>query len=209
MAPGIRILPAALIVVVLAVAGCGISDPYHADRRPAATTWTSTSTTATAPATSTAADKGDPAPERGGTIPAAAASRAQSALAGDAAAATPRAALERYARLYLNWTAAGLVTRQRQLAALAVGQARAQALQAAASAARDPKLTRSHVINTGQLIAITPGHGAAAGRWVLVCRETTTGTGDYTALPAALHVIYAQLTQTPTGWIVSRWSPES
>jgi hypothetical protein len=206
MAHGIRIVPAALIVVVLA--GCGITDPYHADRRPAATTSTSTSTTATAPATSTAADRGDPAPERGGTIPAAAA-RAQSALAGDATAATPRAALERFARLYLNWTAAGLVTRQRQLAALSLGQARAQALQAAASAARDPELTHSHVVNTGQLIAITPGQGVAAGPWVLVCRETTTGTGDYTALPAALHVIYAQLTQTPTGWIVSRWSPES
>jgi hypothetical protein len=200
MAHHTRVLP--IVVAALAVAGCGITDPYRGDRGPAATTSTSTSTTLV-----TAADSGDPAPERGGTIPAAA--HAQSRLVSEAGAATPRAALERYARLYLNWTAAGLVTHQRQLAALSLGQARAQALQAAASAARDPELTHSHVVNTGQLIAITPGQGVAAGPWVLVCRETTTGTGDYTALPAALHVIYAQLTQTPTGWIVSRWSPES
>jgi hypothetical protein len=198
-----RVLPIAM--AALALAGCGITDPYRGDPGPAATTSTSTSTTPV-----TAADNGDPAPERGGTIPAAAA-RAQQTLAAAAAAAaaTPRAALGRYARLYLNWTAAGLVTRQRQLAALALGQARAQALQAAASAARDPELTRSHVANTGQLIAITPGQGAAVGRWVLVCRETTTGAGDYAGLPAAVHIIYAQLTHTRTGWTVTQWSPES
>ena len=48
----------------------------------------------------------------------------------------------------------------------------------------------------------------AAGRWVLVSRESTTGTDDYAGLPAALHVIYAQLTHTPQGW-VAQWSPQS
>ena len=38
---------------------------------------------------------------------------------------------------------------------------------------------------------------------MLVSRETTTGTGDYAGLPAALHVIYAQVTHTPSGWVVS------
>ena len=110
---------------------------------------------------------------------------------------------------HLNWTAAGLVARERQLAALALGQARAQALQAAAGAARDPELTRSRVTNTGQLVAVAPGTGAASRRWVLVSRETTTGTGDYAGLPAALHVIYAQVTHTPAGWVITQWSPQT
>ena len=194
------------LALAVAVAGCGITDPYHPSRRPAVTTTaTSTSTSTTSAA---AADSGDPAPERGGTIPAAA-QAAQHTLAAGAAAPTPRAALERYARLSLNWTAAGLVARERQLAALALGQARAQALQAAAGAARDPELTRSHVTNTGQLVAIAPGTGAASRRWVLVSRETTTGTGDYAGLPAALHVIYAQVTHTPAGWVITQWSPQT
>ena len=187
------------------LAGCGITDPYRRPP-PAAPTTTATSTPTTT--TRRRADSGDPAPERGGTIPAAA-QAAQQNLAAGAGEPTPRAALERYARLYLNWAAAGLVTRQRQLAALSLGQARAQALQAAASAARDPELTRSHVTNPGQRHRDRPGSGAASGRWVLVTRETTTGTGDYTGLPAALHVIYAQVTHTPAGWIVSQWSPQN
>jgi hypothetical protein len=199
-----RALTTITLALAVAVAGCGITDPDHPSRQPVvATTSTSTSTTSGA-----AADSGDPAPERGGTIPAAA-QAAQHTLAAGAAAPTPQAAVDRYARLSLNWTASGLVARERQLAALALGQARAQALQAAAGAARDPELTRSHVTNAGQLIAITPGVGVAAGRWVLVSRETTTGTGDYAGLPAALHVIYAQVTHTRQGWTVAQWSPQS
>ncbi len=158
--------PRALTTITLTARGrCGrrrVRDhrplPPQPPAAPSPPPSTSTSTTTTSAA---AADSGDPAPERGGTIPAAA-QAAQHTLAAGAAAPTPRAALERYARLYLNWTAAGLVARERQLAALALGQARAQALQAAAGAARDPELTRSHVTNTGQLIAITPGTGAAS-----------------------------------------------
>ena len=201
-----RALTTVTLALAAALAGCGITDPYHPRRRPAVTTTaTSTSTSSTGAA---GADSGDPAPERGGTIPAAA-QAAQHTLAADAGAPTPRAALERYARLYLNWTASGLVTRERQLAAIALGQARAQALQAAAGAARDPELTRSHVTNTGQLVATAPGTGAARGRWVLVSRETTTGAGDYAGLPAALHVIYTQVTHTPAGWVITQWSPQT
>jgi hypothetical protein len=198
--PGLTLSAA---VITLGLTGCGIADPYSAAKPGLTSSSTSASTTTTVPA-----DAGDPAAERGGAVPPAA-GRDQSELAADAAMATPRAALERYARLYLNWTAAGLVTRERQLAGISIGPARAQALQAAASAARDPELTRSDVTNTGQVIALTPGTGAAAGQWVLVSRETTTGSGDYAGLPAAVHVTYAQVTHTPGGWAVSQWSTQS
>jgi hypothetical protein len=44
---------------------------------------------------------------------------------------------------------------------------------------------------------------------VLVTREHTTGQVNYAGLPATLHVIYAQLTHTPTGWVISQWKPQT
>jgi hypothetical protein len=189
------------------MAGCGISNPYQtqSSNRHAVTSSLTTSTSTT---TMTAADAGDPPSERRGTIPAST-QAAQSKLAADASSLTPRAALERYASLYANWQASNLAARQGQLASVSLGPARAQALQAAASAARDPELTRSQVANQGQVIAITEGTGAAAGEWVLVTRERTTGQGDYAGLPPALHVIYAQLTRYSHGWVIVQWKPQT
>ena len=189
----------------LLTAGCGITDPY---RGAASHTVQTTAASRTTTSTTTAPDAADPAFERSGTVPAAA-QAAQRSLAADAGSATARAAISRYTRLDINWQASTLAIRQRQLAALSIDQARAAALQAAASAARDPELTRSHVENRGQVLAITPGSGPASRRWVIVTTQTTTGTGDYAGLPAALHVTYAQVTHTPTGWVVSQWSPQN
>jgi len=44
---------------------------------------------------------------------------------------------------------------------------------------------------------------------VLVSQETTSGSGDYAGLPAAMHVTYAQVTHTPQGWVISQWSVQS
>lgn len=199
--------PRALVTILtgcLATAGCGITDPYHSRTvrpRPSAARPQTTATT-------TPADAGDPVPERGGTVPATAQATHQT-VTDRAAASTAQAAVERYARLDINWRASTLVAQQRQLAQISLGQARAVALQAAAGAARDPELIRSHVVNRGQIVAVTPGAGPAGGRWVIVTAETTTGTDDYSALPAAIHVTYAQVTHTASGWIVSQWSPQN
>jgi hypothetical protein len=194
---------AALVALLVAgeLAGCaGIANPYQ-------TTGTARRTTST-PTAATPADTGDPTPERNGSVPA----REQAATARLSATAgreSPQAALERYAGLYVNWTAAKAVANQRQLAAISLGQARAQALQAATSLARDPELTKSAVSNAGTVVAIAPGQGAAAGLWVIVTREQTIGKGDYAGLPPTLHVIYAQLTRTANGLVVTRWQPEN
>lgn len=194
-------LALALLIGAGELAGCaGLTNPYQGSSTGPQRT------IATAP--TTAANSGDPAPERGGTLSA----RAQAALArlaNDAARPTPQAALERYALLYANWNAATVVAHQQQLAAISLGQARAQALQAAASLARDPKLTGSHVANTGAVVAIAQGTAAAAGQWVIVTREQTTGQGDYAGLPPTLHVIYAQLTRTQHGFVVEQWQAQS
>lgn len=197
--PGVAAVLA--IVAATALAGCGITDPYAAGRPRAASTHTAP-TPATIAQTST-----DPAPERGGTIPATARSNQQQ-LAPGAGAPTAQGALERYARLYVNWTAKTVAAIQRRLAAISLGQARAQALQAAASYDRDQTLAHSDVSNHGRLVAITPSL-TGNGEWVLVTSEQTTGQGDYAGLPATLHVTYARATQTPSGWVVTEWDPRS
>lgn len=200
-----RIL-AALSAGVLAVtlAGClSITDP-DATQPSSATTASASTDTATAASTGNPV----PAPERGGRIPSAA-RHAQTQLAHGAASSTPQAALARYASLWCNWTAATVIARQRRLAATSLGQARAQALAAAASLQGDATLAASHVANSGSVIAITPGLGAASGDWVIVTKETTSGEGDYAGLPATVHVTYAQLTDTSGGWVVTLWSPQA
>jgi hypothetical protein len=197
--PRLRASAALLAAATITTGGCAaIKDPYAAGAR--ATTAAATSTPAP--------DAGDPSPERGGTIPAPA-NGGQNRLAAGAAQPTPQAALARYAQVYATWTAADVVARQRELASISLGQARAQALQAAASAQRDPLLARSRVANTGQVVAIGAGESPAAGEWVIVTREQTTGRGDYAGLPPTLHVTYAHVTHTRGGWVVSRWSPQT
>jgi hypothetical protein len=190
---------------VVVLCGCGLANPYRSTT--STTAGSATPPTKNAPRPP-AADQRDPAPERGGTIPNGTQTR-QDKLAAEAAPSTPQAALARYAAIYLNWDAAHVVAIQHRLAAISLGQAHAQAQQAAASAGRDRQLTTSKVQNRGWVIAITSGRAAAAGRWVIVTSEQTAGQGDYQGLPATLHVIYAQLSRTSHGWVVSQWQPQN
>jgi len=189
------------LLVAGELAGCaGIANPYQ-------TASTATKSTST-PTAATPADTGDPTPERNGTVP----GHDQGVidrLGAGAGRTSPQAALARYAELYVNWTAAGVAAKQRQLATMSLGQARAQALQAATTLARDPELTKSAVSNAGRVVAIAPGQGAAAGLWVVVTREQTIGKGDYAGLPPTLHVTYAELTRTTNGWVVTQWQPKN
>lgn len=190
------LIPAALLAVT--VAGCGLSNPY------ASRTSATESPKAPTAARATVTDA-DPAPERGGTIPSSA-GKAQT-LPQAAGATTPRAALERYALIYTNWTAGTVAAAQRRLAGISVDSARAQALQAEASYRHDTTLLASHVANRGTVVAIAAGLGSARGSWVVVTREVTSGQGAYAGLPAQLHITYAQITHTPAGWVVSSWRP--
>jgi hypothetical protein len=198
---------AAVLTAILAGGCAGISDPYQATTH-ANTTHASAPSATSTRTTSTPADSGDPPGERGGSIPKTVAQQ-QSRLASSVGATSPQAAIARYTSLWVNWTAQSIPAQQRQLAAISLGQARAQALQAATSLQNDTQLAQNQVSNTGSLLAATPGQGAAAGKWIVVTQESTTGQGDYQGLPRSLHVIYAQLTQTPEGWVISGWSPQN
>jgi len=180
-------------LAALALAGCSLHSPYSSGSRPPV---------ATGP------NAGDPPPERNGHIPPAA-QAVQTALEPGGAQPTPEAALARYGQIAVNWNWRNLAAVQHHLASISLGQARAQALQAAAGASTDSNLRAQRITNTGQPISIAGGQGPAAGRWVIVTRERTTGQGAYAGLPPALHVTYAQVTHTRDGYVVSRWTPQN
>ena len=184
----------------LTLGGCGIADPYATSHA-----------TGTAPLTSTTASRtstdADPLPERGGTIPAGA-QAAQQRVPHEAGQPTPQAALTLFARLDINWSAPTVESAQQRLAAISIGQARAQALQAAASYRSDTTLQASGVANSGLVVTIAQSL-ATPGQWVLVTSEQTSGNGDYAGLPPTLHVTYAQVAHTASGWVVSQWAPQN
>jgi len=194
----------ALALLALALAGCAspprVSAPLGRSiaagpRRPL-------------PVSPTPAPTGDPANERGGTIPAAAQS-AEDSVNRAGVAKTPTLALRRYALAYFNWRASDLQARERQLAAMSIGAAKLTAQQEAAARSGNAALNANHIANTGQVVAIAPGEGPETGKWVIVTVEHTTGTGAYAGLPPGPHVTLAQVHQTDGGWVVSAWNPVS
>jgi hypothetical protein len=160
------------------------------------------------PAAPTPAPVGDPPAERGGTIPTAVALK-ENTVSAPGVANSPQLALRRYALAYINWRAARLRERERQLAAMSVGAARLVAEQTVAAQSGSAALVANDVANTGQVVAIAPGEGPDTGQWVIVTLEHTTGIGPYVGLPTSPHVTLAQASHVKTGWVVSAWNPAS
>jgi hypothetical protein len=176
-----RLLTILLAVVTAgALTGCGITNPYT--QHPAASH--AITTRPTAPTTTTATTT---AAGRTGAV----------------------ALLRRYTTISINWTSHTLAGRQRELAHLAVGGARAQALQTASSYGAHSSLQRSRVGDRGQITSIAVGQGPREGWWVITTQETTTGTGNYQGLPSQAHVYDAQLTHPHHQLVVSTWSPQN
>lgn len=174
-------LAAALLYFALSAAGC--VNPDAPSRRPA--------TVAGSPGEPTA-----PPP------------RAPSSEASSAAQPTPQKTLAHFAQLYINWDYRNLPGVQLALAASAVGTARTSEQLAMAQTARDATLVRARVWNHGVLVSIAPDR-ARPGRWVLVTREQTGGSGEYQALSADYHVTLARAVAVPGGWAVSAWEPQN
>jgi hypothetical protein len=131
-------------------------------------------------------------------------------VAAGAVASTSQGALGRYALAYVNWDSATLAAHLRRLAAMSIGPARLAALQTAAGVGAGGSALLAHrVRNTGSVLAVTPGEGAAQGRWVIVTQEQSVGTGAYAGLPPAPHVTLAQVRRVGGGWIVWGWWPTS
>jgi hypothetical protein len=180
----------AVLLPAFTLAGCGLADPYqgHPAAPPAGAV--------TAPPARAASPRGEDGPRTTNSPPS----------GSEAVTSTAQAALERFAWLYVNWQMTQLPERARQLAALSVGQARAQAH---ALATRARTLERYQVTNSGAVTAIAPGRGQEQGRWAIVTNETTSGTGPYSGLPATSHVTWATIAHTRRGYVVNGWYPAS
>jgi hypothetical protein len=174
------------LMAVVAVCGCGISDPYTEQARTARPA---------APGRSDAVTRG------GHDGPPAPSAR----VAARAGAPTPQAALARYGAMYVNWTAGTLAGVERRLAAISTGQAHAQAL---AEAGAPPRSVSTYAVsNSGQVVAIAPGRGPRRGEWAVITDEQTSGDGPYQGLPATSHATWATVRRHRTGWVVSGWYP--
>jgi hypothetical protein len=132
-----------------------------------------------------------------------------SARAVAAAAPSPTAAIAQFGRLYINWTADTLAARQRQLAAISIGEASSTERRAAAHTPSDYELRRSHVANHGSIIAIAPTRPARPGAYMVITRERTTGAGLYNHFAAAYHLTIATVQHIHGGWAVSQWQPQN
>lgn len=206
------------VLLTLVLGGCGVGQPT--DPSPPSASGPSISSTPANPPDPTqpnraptgvpgsTVDTHEPAPERGGTIPAAA-RRAQYSVSAKALSSTPQQALERFAQLYINWDASTVRTHQLALAAISVGAARLTSEQAAAHVQGDAAVGQDSISNSGQVVSIARGVGSAQGYWVIVTRERSRGARGYGNLPAQLHVTYAQVTAAPGGWVVSSWQPQN
>lgn len=197
-----RYTPAALLLLALTVTSCaGASTASSPLLGRALTSQPSRATPPPAPG-------GDPPAERGGTLPP---RQAASAITPSAhsAAASPRAALRRYALAYANWDANNLLAHTRALASLAVGAARLADEQTTASQSRFKELAAHHVRNRGLVLSIAPGEARAHGQWIIVTLEQTTGTGPYASLPALPHVTLARAVRLGQRWSIAEWNPQT
>lgn len=122
--------------------------------------------------------------------------------------ASPRQALQAFAGVYANWSYETLAGRQRLLAAMSVGSARAAEQQAAASTAADPTIRRGQIRNSGRVIAVAPDT-IRPGYWVVATLERTAGNTQYQGLPSGYHVTLASVTKIHGGYAVSEWLPQS
>jgi hypothetical protein len=124
-------------------------------------------------------------------------------------ASTPEQAITQFAALYINWTYHALPAHERQLAAIAVGDARLAERQAATTAQRDTTLQQGHIYNQGSVIAVSRVIGGSPGQYAVITREQTGGDEEYAGLQAAFHITLATVAAVRGGWAVEQWQPQS
>jgi hypothetical protein len=176
-----------LCVATVALAGCGITNPYVTHTQPTA------KHEALSPA---------PAGEPVASPPVSA--QAQNP---EGVQVTQQGALAQFTGLYVNWSWRTLTGKQRRLAQISTGSARLSEQQAAAASAGDTTISQGQIFNTGAVLSIGLDQ-QQTDQWVVVTREQTGGNTAYDGVQAALHVYFATLTKVTGGWVVSSWQPQ-
>jgi hypothetical protein len=129
---------------------------------------------------------------------------------------SPVQAVQVFTEWYINWTASTVATHMRVLAQLSVGQARSAMTLAAGQVAKDSSIKLGGIANSGTVEGIAPVTGER-NVYAVVTREQTTATNTdaYQGLQPAWHVTLATVTVgivSPVWgrlWTISRWQPEN
>lgn len=186
----------ALLAPLLAVlgSGCAPEDPYTSDRPDA-------------PAQHQRAETHEPAvPPESGEL----SGRAPRELLDEPtqfpeAGETPQATLALAARLYGNWTSTTASRQLTRIAALAVGQARAELRQAAAQSTIDHQQRAARSRATVEAINVR-GRGRRR-QGLVVTRERVRGP-DLPFEGWRYRVTLAAIERRANSWVVSRWMPQ-
>jgi hypothetical protein len=203
-------LPVLLGTAVLLAAGC--DDPYDntSRDRPRAGEPTAPALLPESPAAEqrpTGTGQPElPAPPRSGQLP----GQVPAELRDDpdsfpTASATPERTLARAADLYGNWTSATASRRFEQIAALSIGQARAELRQAAAQSGSDPQ--QQQVTSRSRLAAIDVDGQDDRRQGLVVTRQKVQGPG----LPDAewrYQITLAVVERRADKWVIAQWRPQ-
>jgi hypothetical protein len=198
MSPAALISLAAVIGTAVLV-GCGPNDPYTADRP-------SGSTKGRAVQPAARAETPPTVPPGSGELP----GRAPRELLDEPtefpeAGETPQATLALAARVYGNWTSADASRQLRRIAALSVGQARAELRQAATQSTVDRQQRDGR--SSASVEAINVGGSGPRRRALVVTRERIEAP-DLPAEGWRYRVTLAAIEHRPDGWVISRWVPQ-
>ena len=170
-------IPLLLTTLYLAASGC--SDPYTSQPPESA--------------------DGTPEGEVPGRVPAM--ERQRLRQASGELSPTPQAAARAFALAYLNWTATTVARRYRALSREAIGQARQELLQTAASAGTDPQPVGTRVANRGTVSGVIEQPG---GWMLVVSHERLTPGGGQTEPPR--HRVYrVHAAPQAGGFVVDHW----
>jgi hypothetical protein len=185
----------AVLVAALTVAGCAPDDPYQQER---------TQPSSTPPArVSEGRHVPLPDPPADGELP----GRVTAELVAEPtrfpeAGHTPQGTLALAARLYGNWSSTTARSQLRRIAALSVGQARAELRQAAAQAGADPQQRRARSRASVEALDVD---GSGPRRTALIVTRERLHARDLPDQGWRYQVTTAQLERRGARWVISQW----
>lgn len=197
------LLAAAAATAIALGGGCGLEDPYSKPDKPRPPR--SQHTTPRAPSEAPGEQSTTPAHdgELAGEVPPQL--RGPTPTRFPEAGRTPKATLALAAGLYGNWTSSTAPKAFRRIAALSVGDARAQLRQIAAQSGVDTQ--QRGVRSRSSIVSIRVAGRGQSRSATLLTRDTVTGPG----LPdsgAQYNVTRAELVQRSGRWVIARWQPQ-
>ena len=185
---------AALVVLAVALAGCGISDPYDRGAK---------RTPADRPAQQL--PKADPDGTLPGTVPEELREREPRSF--PTAGTAPEPTLRRAAELYGNWTSETAPRVFDRIVALSVGDARAELRNIAAQARSDVQQTAAGTRSSATVEAVSVTGTGDRRRGLIVTRAHVSGReiGDQSA---QYQVTIAYVERRGDRWLISDWRPQ-